>query len=77
MTVRFPNPIPSGTRVPQWALLDVTVRCYVLFDGNVLTVPSSLRTTGIPISRMPSVVGILSLFFTCQRLNFFSQTLLS
>jgi hypothetical protein len=23
---RFPNPIPSGTRLPQWALLDVTVR---------------------------------------------------
>lgn len=23
---RFPNPIPSGTRLPRWALLDVTVR---------------------------------------------------
>ena len=23
---RFPNPVPSGTRVPGWALLDVTVR---------------------------------------------------
>jgi len=22
----FPNPVPSGTRVPQWALLDVTVK---------------------------------------------------
>lgn len=38
MARRFPNAIPSGTRVPQWALLDVTVRCYVFFfDGNVFT----------------------------------------
>ena len=22
---RFPNPVPAGTRVPRWALLDVTV----------------------------------------------------
>jgi hypothetical protein len=29
MTCRFPNPIPSGTRVPQWALIDITVCCYV------------------------------------------------
>jgi hypothetical protein len=27
LTRRFPNPVPSGTRVPHWALLDVTVRC--------------------------------------------------
>jgi hypothetical protein len=24
----FPNPVPAGTLVPAWALLDVTVRCY-------------------------------------------------
>ena len=24
----FPNPIPDGTRVPHWALLDITVRLY-------------------------------------------------
>ena len=24
---RFPNPVPSGIRVPQWSLIDVTVRC--------------------------------------------------
>ncbi len=24
----FPNPVPAGTHVPAWALLDVTVRCY-------------------------------------------------
>ncbi|KAH9984237.1 hypothetical protein BJV77DRAFT_202333 [Russula vinacea] len=23
----FPNPVPEGTRVPYWALLDPTVRC--------------------------------------------------
>ena len=28
---RFPNPIPAGTRVPRWALLDVTVRCQTFF----------------------------------------------
>ena len=25
LVCRFPNPVPPGTRVPQWALLDVTV----------------------------------------------------
>ena len=29
LTHSFPNPVPAGTRVPQWALLDVTVRCRV------------------------------------------------
>jgi hypothetical protein len=24
---RFPNPIPAGTSLQQWALIDVTVRC--------------------------------------------------
>jgi hypothetical protein len=35
----FPNPVPAGTRVPQWALLDVTVRCRVncFFFPDVLT----------------------------------------
>ena len=23
---RFPNPVPFGTRIPQWTLIDVTVR---------------------------------------------------
>src|SRR6266404_5858175 len=26
LSCRFPNAVPSGTRVPQWALLDSTVR---------------------------------------------------
>jgi len=26
LTCRFPNAVPSGTRVPQWALVDNTVR---------------------------------------------------
>ncbi|KAI0250839.1 hypothetical protein BJV78DRAFT_1282907 [Lactifluus subvellereus] len=30
----FPNPVPSGTRVPQWALLDVTVCCSIFFFGT-------------------------------------------
>jgi hypothetical protein len=29
MYCRFPNPVPSQIRVPQWALLDVTVCCQV------------------------------------------------
>ena len=27
----FPNAVPEGTRVPQWALIDVTVRCCLSF----------------------------------------------
>jgi len=27
----FPNAVPSGTRVPQWALRDVTVSCYCTY----------------------------------------------
>lgn len=34
MTCRFTNPLPLGIRVPQWALIDVTVRCYVFFNGK-------------------------------------------
>jgi hypothetical protein len=32
----FPNPVPAGTYVPAWALLDVTVRCYyvILFSDT-------------------------------------------
>lgn len=26
MAYRFPYAVPSGTRVPQWALIDITVR---------------------------------------------------
>ena len=26
-TRRFPNPVPSGIRVPQWAVINVTVSC--------------------------------------------------
>ena len=75
MALRFPNPVPAGTRVPQWALLDVTVRCYVMFDGNVLTVPSRPKTTGIPTSHMPSAVGfIFRVFFLSQVSIFFFFT---
>jgi hypothetical protein len=27
LTRSFPNPVPSGIRVPHWSILDVTVRC--------------------------------------------------
>jgi hypothetical protein len=65
MACRFPNPIPSGTRVPQWALIDITVRCYVLFNGKVtvFTAPFSLRTIGTQTGLLQSVVRTLSLFF--------------
>ena len=63
MTCRFPNPVPSGTRVPQWALIDVTVRCYVFFTGNIFTPPStcSLGTIGTQTSHLQLVVRTLSL----------------
>ena len=64
MACRFPNPIPSGTRVPQWALIDITVRCYVPFNGKVFTAPSSLRTFGTQTGLLQSVVRTLSLFFS-------------
>jgi len=33
-THRFPNPVPAGTRVPQWALQDITVRSpFALFQN--------------------------------------------
>jgi hypothetical protein len=66
MACRFPNPIPSGTRVPQWALIDVTVRCYVFFNGKVFTAPSSMRalTSGTQARLLQSVVRTLSLSFS-------------
>ena len=65
-THSFPNPIPSGTRVPKWALLDITVRCYVFFDGNMFTEPpsGSLRIIGTLTSLLQSVVRTLSLPFS-------------
>ena len=56
LSQRFPNPIPTGTRVPQWALLDVTVRRYNFFSANVLTARLGLRTIGTSINRMLSAV---------------------
>jgi hypothetical protein len=64
MACRFPNPVPSGTRVPQWALIDITVRCCVFFNGNVFTAlfTGSLRTIGTQTSLLQSEVRTLSLF---------------
>jgi len=54
----FPNPVPVETRVPQWAFLDVTVRCYLSFPTcHVLMTQPRLRIIGTPTSRQPSVVG--------------------
>jgi hypothetical protein len=66
MACRFPNPIPSGTRVPQWALIDITVRCYVFFNDNIFTVPStgSLREIGTQTSLSQSAVRTFSLSFS-------------
>ena len=66
MARRFPNPIPSGTRVPRWALIDITVRCYVFFNGNIFTAPSagSLGTIGTLISLLQSVVRTFPIFLT-------------
>jgi hypothetical protein len=64
MACRFPNAIPSGTRVPQWALLDITVRPFVFFIGNVFTAPSTgrLRTIGTQTSLLQSEVRTFFLF---------------
>ncbi|KAI9447132.1 hypothetical protein BJY52DRAFT_1193595 [Lactarius psammicola] len=37
----FPNPVPAGTRIPQWALLDITVR-------SPLAPSQKSNLTGIP-----------------------------
>jgi len=58
---RFPNPVPYGTRVPYWALIDVTVRKQVFFFGNVLTTKSRLRILGTLSYRILSVVRIFFL----------------
>ena len=60
---RFPNPIPSGTRVPGWALLDVTVRCYAFFSDSLLIARSRKKTIGTTTNRLPSVVRIFSFLF--------------
>ena len=71
MACRFPNPVPSGTRVPQWALIDITVRCYVFFNGNIFTAPftGSLRTIGTQTSLLQSVVRTLLSFSHYQCLT--------
>src|SRR5579863_420472 len=67
LALSFPNAVPAGTRVPQWALLDVTVRSHVINYPTliVLTAHLSSRTTGTSTSRWPSAVGIhLSVFLS-------------
>ena len=65
---RFPNPVPSGIRVPQWALIDVTVRFQLLLLYTFITAKKKncrKRTNGTPTNHIPSVVSthLLSLIF--------------
>ncbi|KAI9447114.1 hypothetical protein BJY52DRAFT_1420507 [Lactarius psammicola] len=59
----FPNPVPAGTRVPQWALVDVTPLNYwsastarlvgdtpEIFPGELINDPPSTSTFGPPPS---------------------------
>jgi hypothetical protein len=39
---RFAYPVPTGTRVPFWAVVPPSVRCYAFFSDNVLTVAERL-----------------------------------
>jgi hypothetical protein len=59
LTPSFPNPVPPGTYVPHWALIDVTVRCSSFRLRGIPTLYPRHRTTGIPINRMPPAVGTL------------------
>jgi hypothetical protein len=58
---RFPNPVPVGTHVPHWAILDVTV-CFKLFFSplNSTIITRSRKTIGTPVDRMLLVVSMVS-----------------
>jgi hypothetical protein len=60
LVLSFPYPVPAGTRVPQWTLINVTVRNHVIYNmiRIVSTTYFSSRTTGTSRSLRPSVVGI-------------------
>ena len=46
----FPNPVPSGTSVPRWALRDITVSCY-----RIYLFPTPMNACG---SSTPVLVGM-------------------
>ncbi|KAI0246199.1 hypothetical protein BJV78DRAFT_1286663 [Lactifluus subvellereus] len=63
----FPNPVPSGTRVPQWALLDVTLennwsssKSFAVGDspeltpGTVISPSNASSTSPTPTLTTPS-----------------------
>ncbi|KAF8465585.1 hypothetical protein DFH94DRAFT_782747 [Russula ochroleuca] len=67
----FPNPIPSGTRVPQWALLDVTSennwnsnKSYAVGDSPELA-PGAVLASGATVSA--SATGPVSPHSTSPR----------
>jgi hypothetical protein len=61
-TRRFPNAVPSGTRVPHWALMDPTVRsplapCQKSANKTLLLCSRSSRASGMPPPLSVSVVS--------------------
>ena len=72
----FPNPVPDGTSVPQWALLDVTVRYYPSYIQHELTQAAhpSFRIVGAPTIRGPLVVRIIHFVFVDSSNPYFSDT---
>ena len=68
----FPNPVPAGTYVPQWSLLDVSVRYYLQYIRHKLMAHTSLRIVGTLTNRTPLVVRIIHSAFswTAPNLHF-------
>ncbi|KAI0270212.1 hypothetical protein BGY98DRAFT_268172 [Russula aff. rugulosa BPL654] len=54
----FPNPIPSGTRVPQWALLDVTNENFWDFNKSYATGDSPEIGPGTVLGASGSSVSV-------------------
>ena len=50
--------MPAGTAVPEWALIDVTVRRFPLFSRQVSIAHARWRVIGTSANRWASVVGV-------------------
>ncbi|KAI0249315.1 hypothetical protein BJV78DRAFT_1228716 [Lactifluus subvellereus] len=57
----FPNPIPDGTRVPQWALLDVTIEnnwnsntSFAVRDSPEITPGTGVSSVALQQSPLPA-----------------------
>jgi len=60
----YPNPIPGGTRLPQWTLIDITnqndwnaTQSYLLGDGTEIGPGTLLGPGGTPISSSTGPTG--------------------